>query len=103
MDEDLLVLLEPRVESGPLKAHPAGQPLQRIIGIHMSDPWTSDLASAKTVTPRGPAAQVLGVLLIDEHSRIDVRERDVVLRIIGPLPHVQSAGGVEHDRSAQKG
>src|SRR5216683_1921058 len=103
MDEDLLVLLVPGVERIPFEADSAGQTLSCVLGIQPGRTRASDLASAKSVQPGDSAMQALRMLLIYKQLALHVSDRDVVLRVVGPFPDVQRAGGVEHRSSAEGG
>jgi hypothetical protein len=103
VEQDLLVLLVPRVEGVPLEACPAGQTLEGVLGVHPQCTLTSDVPDPQAVQPRGSPAQLLRVLLVDEDRRVDVGDRDVELRIIRPLPHVDRGGGVHHDPTGEYG
>lgn len=96
VDEDLLVLLVPGVEGLPAEPRGAQEPVG---GALVPDPGRAlaDLrADAQRVAARRAGAQPAGPAVVGELALGQVLHRDAVLRIAGPLPHVQGAPGVEH-------
>ncbi len=103
VDEDLLVLLEPGVECVPVEASGAGETLERVLGVDAYRGRPLLVPGEQAMPQSGAAAQVLRPLLVDQHRRVDVGERDVVLRVVGPLPHVEGARRVEHELPGEEG
>src|SRR5579871_4520870 len=65
--------------------------------------WPVDGADAQAMELGVPTGTVLGVALRHEELRADVRDGDVVLRVVRPFPHVHGAGRVEHGLSGEDG
>jgi hypothetical protein len=95
VDEDLLVLFEPGVEGVPLEADRAGQAVDGVVAVEPGCAWPGGPVGPEAVKVGGPAVEALWVLLVDEQVRVHIGDRDVVLGVIGPLPHKQGPGGVE--------
>lgn len=73
VDEDLLVLLEPSVQGIPLEPRPSGQSLD--YGVVAVDPQRrgpGHVPDLQAVAAGGAAAELLLVLLIDQHRGVDV-------------------------------
>jgi site-specific DNA recombinase len=73
VDEDLLVLLEPSVQGIPLEPRPSGQSLD--YGVVAVDPQRrgpGHVPDLQAVEAGGAAAELLLVLLIDQHRGVDV-------------------------------
>jgi hypothetical protein len=60
-------------------------------------------AQALTLIAGGAAAELLLVLLVDQHRGIAVVDRDVVLRVVRPLLHIQRRRHVRDDVPIQDG
>jgi hypothetical protein len=54
------------------------------------------------VTANRPLAEALLTVLIHEETLVDVLNRDVVLRVMRPLPHVARPCAVEDQLAAQR-
>jgi hypothetical protein len=73
VDEDLLVFLEPGVQGIPLEPRPSGQFLD--YGVVAVDPQRrgpGHVPDLQAVAAGGAAAELLLVLLIDQHRGVDV-------------------------------
>src|SRR5450755_3408661 len=103
MDEDLLILLEPGIEGAPVEPHSAGQPVPGIIGVDPRGARPGYVAGPQAVLPGRSEAELLAVLLVHQHRGPHVADRDVVLGIVRPLPHVQRLRGVKDDLAAEYG
>ena len=96
MHEHLLVLLEPRVDRGPVEPHRAAQPLDRGVVDHLGRAWPVHLADAQGVKLERAKRAGLPVLLSYEQLGAHIVKRHVVLRILDRLPDVQSPDRVQH-------
>src|SRR5215813_10609389 len=86
MDEDLLILLIPGIERVPVDSRGAGHPIDRVFS---EDPRSSrpvPTPRAQAVASRRALAKMLVVSLVNEEARVDVVDRDVVMRIERPFP-----------------
>ena len=101
--EDLLVLLEPGVQAVPFEADHSRQARYRILAVHPGRAGPEHVPGLNAVPPCGTAAEPLWVLLVDQRCGINVGERNVVLRIVRPLPDVDGAGGVQDGVGADGG
>src|SRR5450755_4542679 len=101
MDEDFLVFLEPGIEGVPVEPHGSGQPGQRVVAVDPRAAGPGEAAGPKPVPPCRTTVQLLRMLLVDQHGGFHVGDRDVVLRVVRPLPHVQRSGGVQYYRAAE--
>ena len=61
------------------------------------------VARAQAVAACRALAEALLMVFVDEEARVDVLGRDVVLRVVRPLPHVDRANRVENHLAAQNG
>ena len=100
MDEDLLVLLEPGVEGGPLEANGAGQSVDGVVAVEPGRSGPCRPVGPEAAEVDRPAVEALWVLLVDQQFRADIGEGYVVLGVIGRFPHVPSPDGVEHGVAA---
>src|SRR5271155_4836364 len=92
VDEDLLVLLEPRVERVPVEAN---GPNYAALGVEPGRARPRDLADPQSLQLSGPTMRVLRMLLVDEERSVHVRDRDVVLRVVGRIPYIERLRSVE--------
>ncbi len=95
MDEDLLVLLEPRVESGPVEAHRVSELLDGRLVEHEGGTLAVVGADLESVDPGHAPGRPLGGAFVHEHLGVYVGHRHVVLREARPLPYIARAQGVE--------
>src|SRR3981081_1402982 len=95
MDEDLLVLLEPRVECVPVEAGRAGHPVDRVVAEDPHGARAVRAAHPEAVAAGRALAEALLVVFVDEEALVDVVDRDVVLRVVRPFPDIPRPGGVE--------
>jgi hypothetical protein len=72
VDEDALVFLEPGVESGPLEAYGAAEPVHGGIEEDRGGVRPVDVADAQSVDVDGAARAVLAVVLRGEQVGVDV-------------------------------
>jgi hypothetical protein len=96
VDEDLLVLLIPRIERVPVEAGRACHPVDRVVAEDPHGARPVQAARAQAVAACRALAEPLLVVFVDEEARVDVLGRDVVLRVVRPFPHVPRPGGVEN-------
>jgi hypothetical protein len=101
--EDLLVLLKPGVQRIPIETDGVSGALQGVVGEQPCGAWPRNVADPKSVQTDSPAMEALGLMLINQKISVDPVDRDVILRIIRPFPHVQRPGGIEHGLAIQDG
>jgi hypothetical protein len=89
VDIDLLVLFEPGVKGAPLESHGIPKSRVRVGAIDPGCGRTMNAIDLECVSSRCASAQLLRVLLVDQHLLINVGERDVVLGVLFPLPDVK--------------
>src|SRR6516162_6374054 len=102
MDKDLLVLLIPGIQCPPVEAGCARHSTDRVVA---EDPY-----GARAVHAAGPQAmaacralpKVLIMVFVAKEARVNVLDRDVVLRVIRPFPDIPRPGGVENLLAAQR-
>ena len=101
--EHLLVFLEPAVEGRPVQADLAVEAVDLRVGVEVGDPRTLMIIDPDPVALGGPPLQVFLMLLVDEETGFDVGHRDVVLRVVGHLPHIEGLSGVDDDAVPEDG
>src|SRR5918992_571937 len=89
VDENLLVLFVPGIERRPVDAHHARERLDLLAGKQMRTALPLAPADAKAVARCAPPPQAFGMILVDEQLGVDVVERDVVVRVLRPLPDIE--------------
>src|SRR5215813_11395187 len=102
MDEDLLVLLIPGVQRVPVETGRASHPVDRFFTEDAHGAWAIHAAGPQAVTACRPLAEALLVVLIHEETLVDVLNRDVVLGVERPFPHVPRPCAVEDQLAAQR-
>jgi hypothetical protein len=100
--EHLLVFLEPGIQRRPVEPDRAGQPRHRRAGEQPGRAGPLDPPGPQRMRLGCAAPALPGVAVRDEQITAHVRDRDVVLRVVRPLPHIQRPGGVEHPLAGQE-
>ena len=103
VDEHLLRLLVPGVQRVPVEPDRAGQPVDRVVGEQPPARGPGGVADPQPDDARRAELHRLDAVLVDEHLRIDVRDRHVELRVERPLPPVARIAGVEHQAAGELG
>ncbi len=93
MAVDRLVLLEPG-QVIPLETHQSGDGAITVVE-HPRGRFVRLPVPNQRERPRRPELHLLRMILISQELGLDVRERDVVLRVVRHLPHVPSRRRVE--------
>ncbi len=102
MDEDLLLLLIPGIQRVPVETSSAGHPADRFVAEDTHASRAVFAAGPQSVPACRPLADALLVVLIHEETLIDVLDRDVVLGVERPFPHVPRPRAVEDQLAAKR-
>jgi hypothetical protein len=102
MDEDLLILFIPGVQRVSVETGRASYLADRLVTENTHGAWAVHAAGPQAVTACRPLAEALLAVLIDEETLVDVLNRDVVLGVVRPFPHVPRPRSVEDQLTAQR-
>ena len=103
VDEDLLVLFEPRIESRPGEADGVIEALHFGGREHGGRAGSVDVADAHPVAPGVTPRRLHGLSLVNERVGRHVGQRNVVLGVRRVLPYVAGVGRVDDRSAGQEG
>src|SRR5277367_6040318 len=101
MHEHLLVLLKPRLQRIPVKAHHPNESGNRRLYVSTSRGRPLETTGSETNRRDRAAADAVRALLLDQRVSVVVLRRDQELRVERPLPQIQGTSRVQHDVPAE--